>query len=358
MKIGKTKIRSLLLMAVMLIAGTTFSYSITPESVKKKVISKSFEVAAGDELRTDNRYGNTTVTYWDMNEVSIRVEIEATARNDAAAQAMIDRVQIEMRKDGGTVSAVTQIVQKTGVSNFKGNFSINYFVSMPPKMAMELAQKYGNINLPEQNDGKCSIEVKYGNFVAGSFSQPLELSAKYGNVHIKNLKEADVDLGYCGEVKIGDAQHIELDSKYSNMSIGKCDRLDLENKYGNVSVKSIVEGEVDTKYGDMTVDTVEKSLVVEDLAYSSLDIGQLAADFETLDVDARYGNLDIRIAPEAEFEVIAEDMKYGKTKVKGFNVTQSVTQNERDSRYEINGGGKRNIRFNGNNYSNLSVKAL
>lgn len=356
MKIETTKVRSLLLMAVMLLAGTAFSHGTEPESVKKKVISKSFEVSEGDVLKTDNRYGNTTVTYRAMNEVSIRVEIEAKTVSNAAAQEMIDRVQIELRKDGNTISAVTTIKEK--INNFRGNFSINYYISMPQTTDMALAQKYGNIIMPEKNEGKCSLEVKYGNLKAGSFRQPIEVCVKYGNVEVGNVEEAEMDLGYCGNVRIGGARKIEIDSKYSDMNIGRCDKLTMENKYGNVTIDGIGEGEIDSKYGDVTIDAVEKSLVVEEMAYSSLEIEKLASDFKTLDVDARYGNLNVRVAPETAFEVITENMKYGKTELKGFNITQVATQNKSDSRYEINGGGGSSIRFDGNNYSNLRVKAL
>lgn len=358
MKIEMTKTRSLLLMAVMLLAGTAFSHGTEPESVKKKVISKSFDVSEGDVLTTSNRYGNTTVTYWDIREVSVRVEIEVKSRNDATSQAMIDRVQIELKKDGNTVSATTSLSENVHFQNFKGNFSINYYINMPPKMDMNLAQKYGNISLPEKNEGKCSLDVKYGNLKAGSFTRPLDVKVKYGDMNIDDAEEAVLDLGYCGTASIGNTQRLEIDSKYSDLKIGRCGELSLENKYGDINIKSLTKGEMDIKYGDTTIGSVEEALSVGELAYSDLLIWKLASDFKTLDVDARYGNLSVGIEPKTEFEVIAENMKYGKVEVDGFNITRTVKEDKTDHRYEINGGGKKTIRFDGNNYSNIRVKAL
>lgn len=79
------------------------------ESIKKKEFNKSFNVDKSDILQVDNRYGNITVTHWSKSEVSIRVVIEAKARNDERAQAIIDRVNIRMEKMGNTVSAVTSL---------------------------------------------------------------------------------------------------------------------------------------------------------------------------------------------------------------------------------------------------------
>ena len=102
MNTKQLKSRSLLLLAVLLIASTAISWGAKPESIKKKEISKSFDVSLSDLLMTDNRYGNTTITHWNKNEVAIRVEIEAKAESADAAQACIDRVNIELKKSGKT----------------------------------------------------------------------------------------------------------------------------------------------------------------------------------------------------------------------------------------------------------------
>jgi len=53
------------------------------EKIKKKEISQSYSVSAGDRLQVENRYGNITVTHWNQNTVAIRVEVECklAARN-------------------------------------------------------------------------------------------------------------------------------------------------------------------------------------------------------------------------------------------------------------------------------------
>lgn len=37
--------------------------------------------------------------------------------------------------------------------------TINYYIQMPPKLAADLNQKYGNINLPSDNNGNMDIHV-------------------------------------------------------------------------------------------------------------------------------------------------------------------------------------------------------
>ena len=63
MNTKQTRSRSLLLLAVLLIASTAFGWAAKPERIKKKEISRSFNVSLSDLLQTDNRYGNTTITH-------------------------------------------------------------------------------------------------------------------------------------------------------------------------------------------------------------------------------------------------------------------------------------------------------
>lgn len=358
MKTKQTGNRSVLLLAILLIVSTAIGRAAKPEDVKKKEISKTFSVGLDYLLRTDNRYGNTTITHWNKNEILIRVEIEAKAKSPEIAQETIDRIQIEIEKSGNTVSAITSLKQQNWNGNRNERFTINYFISMPSSLAINLTQKYGNINLPENNDGNSTIQIKYGNLNAGNFTKPLNLEAKYGNVNINNVAKAYLDLGYCGNVKIGKANRLNADNKYSNMEIEECELLDLENKYGNVNIHTLDKGNIEIKYSEATIGTLKESLDVGELAYSTLTIKALSADFSNLDVDARYGNLNVRIPASASFKVSAENMKYGNRSVKGFNITDSSTEDKVNHYYEINGGNHGHVYFNGNNYGNIKVQAL
>ncbi len=358
MNTKQTRSRSLLLLTVLLIASTALGWAAKPESIKKKEISRSFNVSLSDLLQTDNRYGNTTITHWNKNEVSIRVEIEAKAESTEAAQATIDRVQIDIKKTGSIVSAVTSLKQQNWNGNRNERFTINYFISIPSKLAINLTQKYGNINLPDKNEGKSTIQVKYGNLNAGSFTEPLNLEAKYGNVDINNVTKANLDLGYCGKVSVGNADLLNADNKYSNMEVKECTQINLENKYGNVKIQGLDKGSLEIKYSEATIGSVKESLDISELAYSTLNIKELSANFKSLNVEARYGNLNVNISSNASFKVAAESMKYGNQDVKGFNITKTSTEDKTNHYYEINGGNKGRIYFDGNNYSNIRVKAL
>ena len=97
------------LLMLLVVFCSVSGWAAKQESIKKKEINKSFNVGKSDILQVDNRYGNITVTHWSKSEVSIRVVIEAKARNEERAQNIIDRISIRMEKTGNSPSTTMSI---------------------------------------------------------------------------------------------------------------------------------------------------------------------------------------------------------------------------------------------------------
>lgn len=325
------------------------------ESIKKKEYNKSFNAGKSDNVYIDNRFGSITVTYWSKNEVSIRVVVEAKARNEQRAQAHIDRVSVNMEKSGNTISAVTSLKEQSG-NGSNESFSIKYFVNMPAGISSDLNQKYGNISMPEENKGNCSLHVKYGNINGGNFSAPLDIEAQYGNVEINDVANASLDLSYCGKAVLSNASNLEIDSRYSNLEIRKVKNINLDIKYGNVDILSLDKGTMDIKYSQADIRYLKDELNVDGLSYSTLNILDVSPNFKSIYADSHYGNLKIDIPSNASFKVSAEGMKYGDYDIRGFNVTRSNIEDKTDHKTEVNGGRGGYIEYEGNSYGNLKIR--
>ncbi len=361
-------LRAGLLMLLVLFCSVS-GWAAKQESIKKKEINKSFNVGKNDILQVDNRYGNITVTHWSKSEVSIRVVIEAKARNEERAQEIIDCVSIRMEKMGNTVSAVTSLKPQNGKS--RESFTINYYVNMPAELTCDLTQKYGNIIMPENNKGKCSLYVKYGNLNGGNFTGPLNIDVQYGNMEIADVDNANLDLAYCSKAKVGNGSQLNIDSKYSNLNLGNVLKMNTEAKYGDIHINRLDNGYMELKYGNCKIDKLKQGINVDELSYSTLTIKDLASNFDKVNVDASYGNLNIYIDVNASFRVVANNMKYGNCKIQGgFNIQRrnqdenSVGFDSRDNQknknnyiLDVNNGKNGRINFEGNSYSNIKVMA-
>ena len=229
----------------------------------------------------------------------------------------------------------------------------------------------GNIIMPENNKGKCDLHVKYGNLNGGNFTGPLSIDVQYGNMDISDVDNATLDLAYCGKSSIRNGSQLNIDSKYSNLSLGNVRKMNTEAKYGDIHIDRLDNGYMELKYGNCKIDELKQGITVDELSYSTLTIKDLASNFDKVNVDARYGNLNIYIDVNASFRVVANNMKYGNCKVQGGFSIQRRNQDENsvgfDSRddqrnknnytLDVNNGKNGRINFEGNSYSNIKVMA-
>lgn len=350
------KFRSLFLISILLLS-CSFVRGEEPERDKKKEISKTYAVNKNDLLHVDNRYGNITISHWKKNEVSINVVIEVTARNDNRIQEILDRINIDINKSGNTVSAITSL-KNTNISGNNEKMTINYYISMPDYLETSLTLRYGNISMPNDNKGKTKIDLKYGNIKAGNFVSDLSLNASYSNLELGNLVNINMDLAYCGKVVFKNSNNARISSKYSNLEIADIGSLQLDKRYGNISAGQINNAALDMKYSNANIKFIKQELKATALDYGTIDVQELSPDFNSVQVNARYGNLNIKIAAKTSFEVEANNMKYGNLNIKGFK-QQDMQKTSNSYHATINGGNNnRKVRFDGGNYSNLTINAL
>lgn len=353
-----TKKRPLLLITLLLVVGCLNGWAERLDSDKKKEINQSYSVSADGKLVVDNRYGNVTVTHWNKNEVSIRVVIESKARSESEAQRGLDRVNVEIKQSGNTVYAETSFENQSGWNNSNNRININYYINIPTKFNMNISQRYGSINLPEKNEGKCELEVKYGNIKAGSFTSPLRIEAGYSNINIDDVQDLELDISYCGSVDMNNGKTVRIDSKYSNLKMRNIEKLSMDKKYGNLVMQNVDNVTMEIKYSEAKIERVKDELNIE-LSYSTLTVNELSSGFKRVKAESRYGNLNLSIPASASFKVNAEDMKYGNLDISGFKITHTDIVNKVNYYHQINGGSNNNvIDFKGNNYSNLRIKTL
>lgn len=321
---------------------------------KKITYDYTFKANKNDQLQVDNRFGNITVTHWNKNEVSIHVVVEAKANSEKRVQQNLDRVTISTHQTNQVISAFTTLNERNWSTKGEETLTINYFIKMPSTLKIDLTQKYGNIILPEKNEGKSTINVKYGNIKAGDFTNDLDIEIKYGNGNIGSVTTATLDLGYCGNFSLQDGKLLMADVKYSHLDMQNVDKLNIENKYGNVKAEKIKNAIMEIKYGEAHIGRIENELVL-DMGYSTLTAREVSSCFKRIDIEAQYGNVNLSLSPNASFQVKAEDMKYGNYKIRRFDNINTTQEDKVNYYTEVNGHSNRTINFEGNNYSNLTI---
>jgi hypothetical protein len=321
------------------------------DSTKKKEFNRSFAVGTSDRLSVENRYGNVSVAYWSKSEISIRVEVIAKAGNDSRAQEALDRVTVDLSKSGNTVRGVTTL--RSSINNT--SIEINYYVSMPQRLEMNINQQYGGINLPEQNDGKSHLEVKYGKISAGNFSDKLSIDGGYSDISIGNLATATLVLRYCN-LKGKNATSLSIDGAYTPMKFGDVGTVTAESSYGDLSFERLDRIALKMRYASISINRLSEEFAAATFDYSNLKVQNVDAGFRKIDLSAKYGNIKLNIPAKAAFKVNVSRTTYGSVEMKGFALTHSDVSKSEHS-YTVNGGGSASVIVNSNGYSNVSIKA-
>lgn len=329
------------------------------ESDKKKEISRTFSVSKSDNLNLDTRYGDITISHWNRNEISIRVVVEAKARNERRVSEMLDYVKIDLNKTGNTVYGSTSIKNFNGGNNER--LSIHYYISMPSQINVSIDHRYGNINLPEDNEGKYDVELSYGKFFGGNFTKDISIEGRYSDFTMGNIKNAALELSYSGRTSIGNANNLVIESRYSSIGLKNVDNLTMEDSYGHLSLEKVKNATLEMKYSEGAIQKLENSLIIGDMAYSNITVREVSANFTRIEADSRYGTLKLYIPKRTAFSVEADDMKYGDYEIKGFNSvdTHKDQSSGVDYRSTVNEGSRqRTIYYEGNRYGNLKINGI
>ena len=191
----------------------------------KKDINKTFQFDSDDpNISLANQYGNVTITSHNQKNATVSVEIIVEASKESRAQAIFDKIDINMNHSGNELSVTTEINSSKGWNWTKKNeqYQINYVVALPTKSFL-------------------SIENKYGNVACGDHGNSIILELKYGNGSLQDVRgKLDAELGYVGNFTIGAVDgNISIDLSYSNCNVESAHEVEIESKYSSFSIETV-----------------------------------------------------------------------------------------------------------------------
>ncbi len=333
-----------------------------------KEIKKSFKIASDGTVDLSNKYGNINLKTWNKNEVSIAVTIKVNARNESAANDIFDRINIGFSNSNSLVSAETQIESQKSSwwgDGDKGDFRIDYVVSMPESCNLDLANKYGDAFIAAI-DGSADISIKYGNFDLEGVGKASKVYLGYGSGNIGSVKGLDADVNY-SKFKVKKTDEVSLNTKYSKIyideatdirSYSKYDTYDLgyikslrnEGKYDHYEIEGAESVRVESKYSQFEIEELSEEAKF-DLRYGGFIIEDLKSGFSLVEVEGSHTNGKIYMEDKVAFRLEAS-CDYGSVKYP--SDTNVSYENNRDSKHDVkgsrgSGGGliKANLSYGG-----------
>src|SRR5215213_6480893 len=152
------------LIVALLISSAAFAQKEKYDYSKDRSISQSYNVDGNDRLSISNQFGKVTVRTWSRNEVKVDIKIEVSSTDKEDAEEMFDRIDVEHGKTGNNIYFKTTMEKNKENKKRNNNESrnrsnsihIDYEVSLPANITLDLENKFGKTILPDL-DGDVQI---------------------------------------------------------------------------------------------------------------------------------------------------------------------------------------------------------
>lgn len=315
--------KSKLNLTILLFLLSAMMFSATGADNTKQ-IRKGWTKNGITALKINNRFGEVKINDAGGDSVTIKVIITVEDASESRAKDLMDKINIDIQKSGGLVSAETQIED-----NFKSkqSFSIDYLVNIPKDRNLDISNKYGNVSV-EALEASGNFDISYGNMNAGKMKapagNPIKLSIKYGKADLETINVAQMEFSY-SKLYAGEIGNLLLDSKYSTVNLQKTSELTLNSKYDAINVDEIGSLKAESKYTNYKIELLTGSFDLN-TGYGSVRIGKVDPKFDKINIVNSYGGINIGL-DNLNYKLNADcdycEIKYPEDRFKGNKISEN-----------------------------------
>jgi DUF4097 and DUF4098 domain-containing protein YvlB len=244
-----------LTIAVLAVAGTVLfagaacvatvsGFSASLNSKAQRDETRTLELESGDLVKVELEHGDVDVRTTDSTP-RVVARWSAAGRDDAEAKAILDRYQLEIVREAGTVR-VRAVGEPLHVSAGWGNMSIGASVDLELELphGTPIDARSGSGNLTAVGPlGSSVAKSDYGNIELRSITGNVEARTSSGTVRVNDVRgELVVVRSDYGDVRVENAEARELRLKSGSgrvaLSNAKGDA-SLESDYGSIDVEGV-----------------------------------------------------------------------------------------------------------------------
>lgn len=278
------------------------AYSITAQEASKN-IQKSFSVNRDATLKVDNQFGKIHCNVWDKNEVSIEVLIKTVASDTREAQRMLDRISVEITGNANRVDAITNISGKAPSAQ-KSSITIDYTFNMPRTINLDLTNKFGDVYVDE-NSGNSRISLDYGSLQVNNLrGNNQEIKMRFSKGIIGKAEKLNLEMSY-SELRSDEISSLVIDSKFSTFEIQNAGTIRQDSQYDTNRLGNLESVSAVAMFSTISIGSIREMLEL-DVKYGGCKVNEVGPQFRLISIKNSFGNVDVRIDPEASYSLEAE----------------------------------------------------
>ncbi len=306
--------------SILAVVFLLFGLTVSAKEKYDKKFHEVYDVNKETLFEISNKFGDIKISNTTENKITIDAEIVIEYVSKEKADKIFEKIKVNISKNGNTVSAKTEI---DNISTNNASFEINYVISMPAYLAINLTNKYGDVTINEL-EGKSNLAVKYGslnvNKITDGNTKPLS-TIQLGYCERSQINEFNwgkIIIKY-SKIEVLKGKALAISSKYSEVKLGNFSSIVAEAGYDDYKLNTVNNLVMNAKYTDINVERVNNKFNVEN-KYGNISVENIDDGFESINVISKYANVELGISSSASYYLNAStryaDLKHNELKIK------------------------------------------
>ena len=288
-----------------------------------KSIAKTYYAEQGAILEVNNKYGDVIINSWNIDSIAISITITAFGKNDEAASKLMERTNIDFTNTIDRVVISTQLDKSDGwlrdfwneLSGYsqtiisKDQLTVDFDISMPEDIALELNNKFGDIYVDERS-ATTRLDISNGNLKTEDLTGKVYLNLRFCEADISTLAQSDITLK-SADLNIEDARKISIQSSSSDINLGSIDQLNLISRTDKININEIHSFKGRSSFSKINIKNMSHELDLE-TNYGNLTMEYINGGFSEILVKGKSTDINLRFDYQAYFNtrLVAKEGKF------------------------------------------------
>lgn len=170
----------------------------------ERVVQKSFAVQPGGMLKVETQGGDITVRPGEGNEVVVVARQKIRARNDAEADELLKKLQLDISQSGNDVTAVAKYEKRVPGVNFRfwPPVQVSFEITVPTRFDTQLGTSGGDVVIGDLT-GAMQAGTSGGDIKIGRIDGTVKASTSGGDIELlESTGAAKLDTSG-GDIEVG-----------------------------------------------------------------------------------------------------------------------------------------------------------
>lgn len=275
-----------------------------------------------------NSYGSVEVNVHDQQAIKVKLEKKVRADSETKAKELASQIKIKIERKGQGYSISTTRADLS--EDVQNNLKTNLTIWVPRKMALNLANKYGDVSVTsvagnhqitneygtlavKNVEGSVTVENKYGEVDLFGISGDCKVANKYASTELKDIGgKVEVEGGH-GSIALNKVKGaVQLINRYGSVECNDLEgALKLDGDHVEVTAKNIAgDVQISTSYQDVELSNVRGAITLQE-KHGDVEISNDRDLAKPIKVDSEYGSVTVTLPKSSRFEFDGFS-KYGK----------------------------------------------